>query len=103
MCKCAEHRPRTEEIGQDHVNERRFGRANRDVDLSSSLPSLAALQFRMLRKSGRELEQRLKYCAIESARAIVVFDTVKLPKTMGWGWGSSDFLDMQAEVSIASY
>ena len=41
----------------------------RDVDLSSSLPSLAALQFRMLLKSGRELEQRLKYCVIEIVKS----------------------------------
>ena len=41
----------------------------RDVDLSSSLPSLAALQFRMLLKSGRELEQRLKYCVLEIVKS----------------------------------
>ena len=46
-----------------------FGRANQDVDLTSSLPSLAALQFRMLLESGRELEQRLKYCAIEIVKS----------------------------------
>ena len=46
-----------------------FARANRDVDLSSSLPSLAALQFRMFLKSGRELEQRLNYCAIETVKS----------------------------------
>ena len=40
-----------------------LGRANQDVDLSSSLPSLAGLQ--LLLKSSMELEQSLKYCAIE--------------------------------------
>ena len=40
-----------------------------DVDLSSSLPSLVRYRFRKLLKSGRELEQRLKYCAIEIVKS----------------------------------
>ena len=74
-----------------------LGRANQEVDLSSSLPSFAALQFQDALEIWQGARAKVKVLCYrnktQSARAIPVFDSD------GVGVGFQRFLAMQAEVS----
>ena len=75
------------------------GRANQDVDLSSSLPSLAALQFQDANEIWQRARAKVKVLCYrnsqiktdtQSARAILVFDAVT-PYNDGVGVGFQRF------------